>query len=173
MVFVVAPGRYVKTQTNRRPSRNVGVTFGATTSDLYNIKRGLGSLGGVAPRGPRRAPDPILEIYQAFDFTATTNRPHPFPCRQTLPRTRQYWTPSPSARLPIPQIPSSDRRRPGPAPRPGTPDRGPGPAPRTGSAGPAPRAGRPDRPSGPAPGPVARTGPRDLRSPFPGPHGQI
>ena len=65
-VFGAAQGRYVKNQQNRKPSRKVAVTFGATDSGLYNIKRVHWSFGGVAQRIPRRARDPILEIYQAF-----------------------------------------------------------------------------------------------------------
>ena len=53
----------------------MAVTFGASTSDLYNINRGHGILGGVAQKDQRRAPDPILEIYQAYGFTPNTHGP--------------------------------------------------------------------------------------------------
>ena len=64
----------------------MAVTFGATDSDLYNIKRGHGSLGGVVQRGPRRAPDPLLEIYQAF--VSTPNKPLVPPDRRPGPAPR-------------------------------------------------------------------------------------
>ena len=153
-VFGAAQGKYVKTQQNLKPSRKVAVTFGASTSDLYNIKRGHGILGGVARRDPRRAPDPILEIYQAFVFTANTYRPHPFPCPDQHP--------GPALRTGPPGLAPPDRPPPARGPRTGPPDRAPGAPERP--PGPAPRTGVPDRHPGPGPpdrplGPAARTGP--------------
>ena len=86
----------------------------------------------MAQGDPRKAPDPILEIYQAFVFTANTIQPDPFPCRFPLPPGEGGGV--------LGGVPD---RHPGPGP----PDRPLGPAARTGPPG-----RHPDRSPGLAPG---------------------
>ena len=78
-----------------------GQSHSAQPPQAYIILIGSMGFGGVAQSVPRREPDPILEIYQAFAvlFTPHTHRPVELdacPCRSPTP--------------PFPKTLSSDRQ---------------------------------------------------------------